>query len=445
MLPALHVRLFGTAGGDSLQLKARWLQPAVPALATVWLIMVIWMMHSTHIHISSALDVFVYVLSAILIFAQFTLIFFSFRSQTERGQHRTFVIKRNIASAQLVLQTFLGLSTLTAFVFRTNGLSFVKCLFSSSCGTMRFERRDIDVLYATLVLYIIAVSTVIVHIREYTRILPPRDGDPTHVVPPRKRMLLATQVLPCAYCSIFLFMAVLEFLWHGYSTCAFPFAVGLFLMGELSGKFFGTRPSWQQFHEIDRHMFNYQACMVHDIMVIVWFSYLAGLSAVNTILRAARISTMPKEYLPILLCGVLSHVFVSLGYFQSVKVHSSLMRQEWVDWHMQDFFRMARANQHMQAHIRSQQLAPSTPPAAQCKYCQAAHCEYCKQTKPDGPNETRGDCPTECWVCRDKQRGYIALPCGHFALCGDCKDKVGNLCPFCRKQVHEWFPVLNPC
>ena len=41
-----------------------------------------------------------------------------------------------------------------------------------------------------------------------------------------------------------------------------------------------------------------------------------------------------------------------------------------------------------------------------------------------------------CVVCLDTPKAVVLKPCNHFALCGDCVDKVDD-CPVCRAHIEN--------
>ncbi|XP_018329612.1 mitochondrial E3 ubiquitin protein ligase 1 [Agrilus planipennis] len=42
-----------------------------------------------------------------------------------------------------------------------------------------------------------------------------------------------------------------------------------------------------------------------------------------------------------------------------------------------------------------------------------------------------------CVVCKDNPKEIILLPCGHVALCEDCAEGIGDLCPVCRSHIEK--------
>ncbi|KAL3075789.1 hypothetical protein niasHS_001775 [Heterodera schachtii] len=51
-----------------------------------------------------------------------------------------------------------------------------------------------------------------------------------------------------------------------------------------------------------------------------------------------------------------------------------------------------------------------------------------------------------CALCYVRQRNYVCIPCGHFALCNRCAEVVAieGTCPFCREQLDGVFKIFNP-
>ena len=41
---------------------------------------------------------------------------------------------------------------------------------------------------------------------------------------------------------------------------------------------------------------------------------------------------------------------------------------------------------------------------------------------------------TECLICMDRLKDHACIPCGHQCLCQQCKDKIDDKCPVCRKK-----------
>ena len=70
----------------------------------------------------------------------------------------------------------------------------------------------------------------------------------------------------------------------------------------------------------------------------------------------------------------------------------------------------------------------------------------------DAPS-TDDDAPTTCTICSEHIRAVIAIPCGHFAMCGTCcaklkpegrKDDAGlHMCPICQKGVSAFNRVFD--
>jgi hypothetical protein len=70
----------------------------------------------------------------------------------------------------------------------------------------------------------------------------------------------------------------------------------------------------------------------------------------------------------------------------------------------------------------------------------------------DAPS-TNDDAPTPCTICTEHIRAVIAIPCGHFAMCGTCcaklkpegrKDDAGlHMCPICQKGVSAFNRVFD--
>jgi Zinc finger, C3HC4 type (RING finger) len=70
----------------------------------------------------------------------------------------------------------------------------------------------------------------------------------------------------------------------------------------------------------------------------------------------------------------------------------------------------------------------------------------------DAPS-TDDDAPTTCTICSEHIRAVIAIPCGHFAMCGACcvklkpegrKDDAGlHMCPICQKGVSAFNRVFD--
>lgn len=70
----------------------------------------------------------------------------------------------------------------------------------------------------------------------------------------------------------------------------------------------------------------------------------------------------------------------------------------------------------------------------------------------DAPS-TDDDAPTTCTICNEHIRTVIAIPCGHFAMCGTCcaklkpegrKDDAGlHMCPICQKGVSAFNRVFD--
>jgi len=70
----------------------------------------------------------------------------------------------------------------------------------------------------------------------------------------------------------------------------------------------------------------------------------------------------------------------------------------------------------------------------------------------DAPS-TDDDAPTTCTICTEHIRAVIAIPCGHFAMCGTCcaklkpegrKDDAGlHMCPICQKGVSAFNRVFD--
>ena len=44
------------------------------------------------------------------------------------------------------------------------------------------------------------------------------------------------------------------------------------------------------------------------------------------------------------------------------------------------------------------------------------------------------ECDNECVICMDKKREYICIPCGHYCLCRNCKNRMKGKCPVCRRK-----------
>ena len=43
---------------------------------------------------------------------------------------------------------------------------------------------------------------------------------------------------------------------------------------------------------------------------------------------------------------------------------------------------------------------------------------------------------TTCVACFDRSRELVLLPCNHYCLCADCRDKLGK-CPICRRAIES--------
>jgi hypothetical protein len=44
----------------------------------------------------------------------------------------------------------------------------------------------------------------------------------------------------------------------------------------------------------------------------------------------------------------------------------------------------------------------------------------------------------ECLACRENEKNYLCIPCGHLSLCGTCKSFVTDRCPVCNAQLDAW-------
>ena len=42
----------------------------------------------------------------------------------------------------------------------------------------------------------------------------------------------------------------------------------------------------------------------------------------------------------------------------------------------------------------------------------------------------------ECIICMDRLQDHACIPCGHQCLCQQCKDKIDDKCPVCRKKYN---------
>ena len=89
-----------------------------------------------------------------------------------------------------------------------------------------------------------------------------------------------------------------------------------------------------------------------------------------------------------------------------------------------------------QATTREESLAPSIEPVA------AAVCSLKDAGDVTGrgvPESTQGG-ETTCIVCFKGDKTHIAVPCGHWALCGPCSAKL-DVCPICRAKAQLWMQV----
>ena len=89
-----------------------------------------------------------------------------------------------------------------------------------------------------------------------------------------------------------------------------------------------------------------------------------------------------------------------------------------------------------QATTREESLAPSIEPvtAAVCSLKDAGDV-----TGRGVPESTQGG-ETTCIVCFKGDKTHIAVPCGHWALCGPCSAKL-DVCPICRAKAQLWMQV----
>jgi len=409
-------RIFGGPGWNSLQQQMHWLQVIVPVLAVGWFIVLISLMSATRDaaprHYS--VDTVMFLLSGALLFGQLCLIVLNYRCRNgEMRRNRAYRNECWIAVTELAVQTFLGLWVLTVFIFRANGVFFWKCVRSpSSCGDKGFEQGDIAILWVSVAVYILALSTIILLIQEYTRLLPPESGGQPVRAEPREGFMRTLQLLELLFCVALSLLAIAGFLMHGYALYVLPFIVSLKVFVEISGQLAGSRPSWQQ-AIADSNAFIHNTCIVQDLKCLFGFSYLACLQCTQTFCSAARVgpSTMKKEHLQLFLLGVVMHLLVSLAYYTNIKVLLGLRRQLFVE--------------HFLSGLpRHGQGAPLV---------HDAH-------RPQAPTRQAGG--RQCVQCKVRVRNYLALPCGHFAVCHECKDLVQNICPMCRGRVEDWYPVL---
>ncbi len=51
-----------------------------------------------------------------------------------------------------------------------------------------------------------------------------------------------------------------------------------------------------------------------------------------------------------------------------------------------------------------------------------------------------------CSVCRDAQKDWACIPCGHLAMCKDCSARVKRLtgqCPICSQRIKQVMQVYR--
>lgn len=48
---------------------------------------------------------------------------------------------------------------------------------------------------------------------------------------------------------------------------------------------------------------------------------------------------------------------------------------------------------------------------------------------------------TECVICLDNPRSYIAIPCGHLAYCSNCVNTMDKVCVLCRRNIDVFTKV----
>ena len=41
----------------------------------------------------------------------------------------------------------------------------------------------------------------------------------------------------------------------------------------------------------------------------------------------------------------------------------------------------------------------------------------------------------QCGICYINKKRYVCIPCGHLCMCGECANKIKDVCPICRKNV----------
>eukprot|EP01084_Bolivina_argentea_P008352 15655_1 len=64
----------------------------------------------------------------------------------------------------------------------------------------------------------------------------------------------------------------------------------------------------------------------------------------------------------------------------------------------------------------------------------------------DKKSEIEEDDSKLCIVCMDNERDHVLIPCGHIAVCKDCKDNYnqdGAECPICREKVKMVVKTYN--
>lgn len=412
-------RIFDVAGQGALQQQARCVKYVLPLLVTTWLGMCTMMltMTRTSTPVSNVIQI---TLSAVLVVVQTLL---SSHAVSD-GSNRANRIKYKMSFVQLLLQTFLGLSTLTTFIFRANGLSIGRCIASLGQAGSEIGRADTWVLCGTLLTYVSSLGSVLVQISEYNRLRPDRPH-PEDAVTPRRRLLKATQVVSLLCNMTFMFLTIAEFFNHGYVISLVALAINLQLMAVMLQRHWGTRPSWEDFHEIERHMFNFYECVEEDVNVVIMFTYVAGLSGVITILSANGIgsSSMSEHNLVLMFFGLLSHLLVSIGYYVGMKTSMGMVRLALAEEAREQIVRMqARPLELVNAH----------------KFA----CDHCQENRPPRPSAEIRE--TACKFCSERTSRFLALPCGHFGVCGTCKPKCSNSCPLCTTTVHDWYPVFIP-
>ncbi|KAI3417333.1 hypothetical protein GPALN_014161 [Globodera pallida] len=51
-----------------------------------------------------------------------------------------------------------------------------------------------------------------------------------------------------------------------------------------------------------------------------------------------------------------------------------------------------------------------------------------------------------CAICLVRQRKFVCVPCGHYAICKTCAEQVAinGECPFCRQNIDGLIKIFRP-